>query len=67
MVHFNNKWRANLHRILESGSRSRSSFWKFVKRLKNWGLAPLPPLCEGNIVAESDGDIATLLAYVLAI
>ncbi|KAJ3615683.1 hypothetical protein Zmor_012378 [Zophobas morio] len=38
MVHFNDKWRANLRRILESGSSSRSSFWKFVKRLKIGGL-----------------------------
>jgi hypothetical protein len=67
MAHFNNKWESKLHRISESGSSSRSSFWKFVKRIKNRGLAPLPPLREGNIVAESDGDKATLFANVLAI
>jgi hypothetical protein len=36
MAHFNNKWEAKLPYISESGnSSSSSSFWEFVKKIKN--------------------------------
>jgi hypothetical protein len=49
------------------GNSNRFSFWKFVKKIKIWGLAPLGSLRDGNIVTESDEGKATLFANLLAI